>query len=112
MLERADCRFGATVGADAAPAAPSWDRPGLTRDDPGIAAHGCAEEPAGRKSCDGPMGAGTMFVGASRNSNSWEEQGESAAAKGNEVSSKTTWREMMMRLEATSRHRYPLWWGE
>ena len=32
--------------------------------------------------------------------------------KGNVVSSKTTWREMMTRFVARSRHLYPLWSGE
>jgi hypothetical protein len=55
--------------------------------------------PGKKETGDSPKGAATGLVVSSKKSNAARVGGEESSEKGNEVSSKTTWREMMMRLE-------------
>ena len=54
--------------------------------------------PAGRKCGDGGKGTTTGLVNSSKKSKSAREGEGDVSAKGKEVSSKITWREMMIRL--------------
>jgi hypothetical protein len=55
--------------------------------------------PGQKETGDSPKGAATGLVVSSKKSNAASVGGEESSEKGNEVSSKTMWREMMMRLE-------------
>ncbi|KAG2597567.1 hypothetical protein PVAP13_5KG228507 [Panicum virgatum] len=67
------------------------------------AARGCAETPGGvpvgKRACTGRMGTGTRLDSSTRNSKSVELGGTDCREKGNEVSSKTTCRDMITRLD-------------
>jgi hypothetical protein len=88
----------AKIGNVVAPLATTWGE-GPT----GAAVRG-AEVP---ETCETPIG----IIGASSNSNrksKSDEGGEETSEKGNEVSSKVTWREIISLLVERSRQRYPL----
>jgi hypothetical protein len=61
---------------------------------------------------DSSKGTGAVLGMSSKKSKDAHVGGEETSKKGKEFSSKTTWREMMRRLEGRSRQRYPLWWRE
>lgn len=61
--------------------------------------------PEKMETCDSPNGTVTELVVSSKKSNAAHEGGEESSEKGHEVSSKTTWREMMMWLDGRLRQR-------